>query len=48
MESAARVRKPWLRRVGWFILIWALSVAALGLVVLLLRVLMASAGLLRS
>jgi hypothetical protein len=47
MESAARVSKPWLRRVGWFILIWAVSVAALGLVVLLLRMLMAAAGLTR-
>ena len=47
MESAARVSKPWLRRVGWLILIWALSVAGLGLVALLFRLLMAAAGLTR-
>ena len=47
MESAARVSKSWLRRVGWMILIWAASVAALGLVALLIRMLMAAAGLTR-
>ena len=45
MESAARAGKPWLRRVGWLVLIWAASVAALGLVALLIRILMAAAGL---
>jgi hypothetical protein len=47
MESAARVSKPWLRRIGWLIVIWAMSVAALGLVSLLFRMLMAAAGLTR-
>jgi hypothetical protein len=46
--SAARVSKPWLRRVGWMILIWTASVAALGLVALVFRMLMAAAGLTRS
>jgi hypothetical protein len=45
MESAGRVSKRWLRRVGWMMLIWAMSVAALGLVALLFRMLMAAAGL---
>jgi hypothetical protein len=35
----------WLRRVGWLILIWAASVAALGAVALVLRAIMSVAGL---
>ncbi|CAG2151045.1 hypothetical protein LMG26411_03869 [Cupriavidus numazuensis] len=39
------VRLPlWLRRVGWLVLIWAASVAALGAAAWLLRLLMAGAG----
>jgi hypothetical protein len=38
-------RLPWLRRLGWLVLIWAASVAALGLVATLLRILMSLAGL---
>jgi hypothetical protein len=34
-----------LRRLGWFVLIWALSVLSLGAVALALRVLMAAAGM---
>jgi hypothetical protein len=30
----------WVRRVGWLLLIWSLSVAALGLVALLIRLVM--------
>jgi Protein of unknown function (DUF2474) len=45
METAERESKPWLRRVGWLILIWAGSVAALGLVALVFRLLMAAIGL---
>ncbi|PNG25726.1 DUF2474 domain-containing protein [Methylocella silvestris] len=37
--------KLWLRRVGWLVLIWSASVAALGVVALLLRALMSAAGL---
>lgn len=35
----------WLRRVGWLVLIWALSVAALAIVAVAFRVLMGLAGL---
>ena len=35
----------WLRRIGWLVLIWGLSVAALALVAVLLRMLMGLAGL---
>ncbi|KAB2887881.1 MAG: DUF2474 domain-containing protein [Burkholderiaceae bacterium] len=38
-------RKPWLRRIGWMVLIWAASVAALGIVAVLFRGLMGLAGL---
>jgi hypothetical protein len=34
-----------LRRLGWFVLIWALSVLSLGAAALALRVLMAAAGM---
>ncbi len=34
----------WLRRVGWLVLIWFASVAALGAAAWLLRLLMAAAG----
>ena len=36
-----------LRRIGWLILIWACSVAALGLVALAMRLLMSWAGMTR-
>ncbi|TAT95984.1 DUF2474 family protein (plasmid) [Rhizobium ruizarguesonis] len=45
MASAARFRKPWLRRFGWMVLIWAASVAALAVVAMLFRLLMGFAGL---
>ena len=35
----------WGRRLGWMALIWALSVAALGLIAGLLRLIMNAAGL---
>jgi hypothetical protein len=41
----ASPRKPWLHRIGWFILIWAASVATLGVVALIFRALMSLAGL---
>ena len=37
--------QTWLRRVGWFVLIWAGSVLALGVVAGLFRVVMKLAGL---
>ncbi|SEF10509.1 Protein of unknown function [Rhizobiales bacterium GAS191] len=36
---------PLLRRIGWLVLIWAMSVLALGIVAGLFRILMALAGL---
>lgn len=43
--AAHLVKMPlWLRRVGWLVLIWAASVAALGAAAWLLRLLMAGAG----
>ncbi len=35
----------WLRRIGWMILIWLASVAALAVLALLFRLLMRAAGL---
>ena len=35
----------WVRRLGWLVLIWMLSVIALGVVAALLRVLMKVVGL---
>ncbi|MDR3487512.1 MAG: DUF2474 domain-containing protein [Bradyrhizobium sp.] len=35
----------WLKRIGWLVLIWALSVLALGTLALVLRFLMTLAGL---
>ncbi len=40
-----RGARLWLRRVGWLVLLWAASVAALGVVAYALRLLMAAAGL---
>jgi hypothetical protein len=40
-----QARKPWLRRIGWLVLIWTASVAALGVVALILHGLMSLAGL---
>ncbi|MEJ1974716.1 MAG: DUF2474 domain-containing protein [Acetobacteraceae bacterium] len=37
--------RQWLRRVGWLVLIWAASVAALGVAAYALRLLMGLAGM---
>lgn len=38
-------RRPWLRRLAWLAIIWAASVAALGVFSYLLRLFMNAAGL---
>ena len=46
MESRSRsASRKWLSRVGWLILIWATSVAALGAAALILRAMMSVAGM---
>jgi Protein of unknown function (DUF2474) len=45
IEEVPANRKSWLSRIGWLALIWALSVAALGLVAMFIRVIMSMAGL---
>jgi hypothetical protein len=45
MASAARFRKPWLRRFGWMVLIWVTSVTALAAVATLFKLLMGFVGL---
>jgi hypothetical protein len=37
--------RPWWKKLGWLVLIWSASVAALGVVALLLKLLMRAAGL---
>jgi hypothetical protein len=44
-DAGARQRPGALRRLGWFVLIWATSVAALGIVALVIRMLMSLAGM---
>jgi hypothetical protein len=43
--SGAPHQKRWLRRVGWMVLIWLGSVAALAVVAVLFRLLMNMAGM---
>jgi len=45
MTLAGAPRRSWLRRIGWFGLIWAASVVALALVAGLMRLGMSAAGL---
>ncbi|HEY0146412.1 MAG TPA: DUF2474 domain-containing protein [Methylovirgula sp.] len=42
---ARATSRAWLKRIGWLVLIWTLSVLALGIVALLFRALMKLAGL---
>ena len=45
MPPAPAERKPWLKRIGWLLAIWAGSVAALAIVAMLFRWLMGLAGM---
>jgi hypothetical protein len=45
MELPGARRPSWARRLGWLVLIWTASVAALGVAAALLRALMGLAGL---
>lgn len=45
MIKAEQERKPLWQRLGWLVLIWTCSVAALGVVAWLLRLFMSAAGL---
>jgi Protein of unknown function (DUF2474) len=40
-----RFGKPWVRHLGWFVLLWTASVAALGVVALVFHAVMSLAGL---
>ena len=39
------MQNPWWKKLGWLVLIWSASVAALGLVAYAMRLLMRAAGL---
>jgi Protein of unknown function (DUF2474) len=45
MDAEATSPRGWLRRLGWLVLIWLASVAALGVVAWGLRFLMRAAGM---
>lgn len=45
MSEEIPQRASWWRRIGWLIVIWIVSVASLGVVALLLRLLMTAAGM---
>lgn len=43
--ARAQGRKPWGKRIAWLIGLWAVSVAVLGLVAYLLRLIMEAVGM---
>jgi Protein of unknown function (DUF2474) len=45
MRTTPDRHRPWWEKLAWLVLIWTLSVAALGAVAFLLRLLMNAAGL---
>jgi hypothetical protein len=45
MQAAAGMKRVWLRRVGWLMLIWIASVSAMALVAFFFRLAMKAAGL---
>lgn len=46
-DTTERARRPWARRLGWFVLLWIAGVASVSLAAWLLRHVMAWAGLAR-
>ena len=45
MPAPTERRRPWWKKLAWLVLLWASSVAALGVVSYLLRLFMHAAGL---
>jgi len=45
MPPEAASRNKWLRRIGWLVLLWSASVAALGITAFLFRLAMTASGL---
>jgi Protein of unknown function (DUF2474) len=45
MAAGSAKAKFWLRRLGWLVLLWSASVAALGVAAFALRLLMSMAGM---
>lgn len=45
MDDQINTPRPWWKRLGWLVLIWFLSVAALGIVAALMKLIMSSVGL---
>ncbi|QYF93767.1 DUF2474 domain-containing protein [Massilia sp. PAMC28688] len=45
MDDKNNTPGPWWKRLGWLILIWVLSVAALGIAAALMKVVMNAVGL---
>lgn len=44
-DTSSTGKPSWLRRFGWLILIWTASVLALGVVAIVIRIIMTTAGL---
>jgi hypothetical protein len=45
MKPSRAPYRPWMRNVGWFVLLWTASVAVLTIVSLIFRILMNLAGM---
>jgi hypothetical protein len=45
MNAPPRESRRWWKRLGWLVLLWAASVATLGVLAALLRILMNAVGL---
>ncbi|EPF6503389.1 MULTISPECIES: DUF2474 domain-containing protein [Klebsiella/Raoultella group] len=44
-KTAAAAPRPWWKRIGWMVVIWAASVMALAIVASIFRLLMLAAGM---